>query len=155
MSIKQFALSALSCLIVILFFNIPIHKQWLQDRILYVTYEWDAFSDNKGIEGRKKMRWGSPYQDALNLKKYLVSAKVKDPLVLIPPDTYVNVKAPRSSFPEPIVYYYYSGIRTVRPGGKDVRKANVAIFIENNAMQVKLIDQPAQLDSILTLYTQF
>ncbi len=155
MNYKKIVLALLSCFIVLIFFNVEIYKTWVNDRIL-VFYKSEIYdqTDIMELEERRRNRWSNTYTDALNIKKYLDTSGIKDPLLIMPPPEYVKKNFPKALIPEPIVFYYFAGVKTTWPESKFAEKANVAMFLSAETMAIKKIENKEQLEEVRKFYKQ-
>lgn len=152
MNYKKIILLSFSCFFILLFFKSNSYEKWLNERILILRSEVQDHFDNMDIESRKHLRWGQSYTDGIALKKHLDSTGVKNPLLLVPDAKYITKHIPGAKIPEPIVFYYLTGIRTVLPSSKQADKATIAFVIKDQNFSLHHIARKGQLDTILNLY---
>jgi hypothetical protein len=154
MNIRQIALTAISIFCIIIFFNLPLYNSWLHERVLTFVENIDDDLENMSIEDRRVRRWGATYTDAISIKKYLDSSHVKNQLLLIPPKEYVHAHFATAIVPEPIIFYYFAGLKTALPSSKNVYDANCALVIEHGSFGLKELMTRKSVDSVLLMYKQ-
>jgi hypothetical protein len=152
MNIKQIALTVVSIFYIVIFFKIPTNNEWVHDRVLNFLESIHDDLDKMGIEERRIARWGATYTDARTIRDFLDSIHIKKPLLLIPPKDYVDVYFKGSIIPEPLVFYYFSGLKTAFPTSKNVYSANCAIVVDNGAFGLRELTSKASIDSVLFMY---
>jgi hypothetical protein len=152
MNYKKIILLSLSCFFILFFFKSNPNEKWLDERILILTSELQDHLDSMDIESRKNLRWGHAYTDGMSLKKHMDSIGVKNPLLLVPDAEYIKKHTPNAKIPEPIIFYYFTGIRTVEPSSKQARKATIALVINDKKFSLQNIAGKGQLDTILSIY---
>jgi hypothetical protein len=152
MNYKKIALAFLSCIYILIFFNIEQYKTWLEDRILVFSSEIYDHLDRMDLEERRRFRWSNTYTDALTIKEYLDTSGIKEPLLMLPPLELVKKNLPNAIIPEPIVFYYFTGVKTILPDSRFIDKANVALVLRGNGLTIEKIENKEQLQAILNLY---
>jgi hypothetical protein len=149
---NQFTLLIISFLVVFTFWQ--LYKNWFEGVVM--TY-WDDFQEQRfdmSLETRKTMRYGNSYAISKQVADYVAQKKLtKDtPVVLIPTTDYFRKHGIEYPVPEPVVFYYYTNLRTVSPGCKDAMKANWVMFIQNNQPQIIPVQSK---DSLANLVAEF
>lgn len=148
---KEILLSILSILLIVGVFNFGYYKQWFKDRI--VQY-WESFKiekENLDIETRKVNRYGNSYVISKIITSFFEDNKIKNPLVLIPPTDYFAGFGIDYHVPEPAVFYYYTGLKTLWPNANynDLLKAKWFVRVDSVRLYVDSIPNQHKLDSIL------
>jgi hypothetical protein len=149
---RKIVLFLASAFITILFFQTPTVNFWVKDKILIFTEE---FYDGLGImelEERRLVKLQGYYQGSIATKHILPKLKIDSPLLLVPPASYYKQFDEVISIPEPIVFYYFTGIRTTQMNCADVYKANCAMIFEEKLFQITKITERRQIDSVLARY---
>lgn len=149
---RQLSLLAAALLIITFYFGIPLNKQWFKDHILNFTddiYEEINYMDP---EVRKEYRWAASYVMTKSIKETIEKHKIDSPLILTPPDKYYKKYNAELIIPEPVVFYYYSGLRTTMIGAKDVYKANFGIIYEGNTMKLVPLNNREQIQHVIDIY---
>lgn len=151
--IRRVLLFFVSILFIYLFFNTEATHIWLEDRILPFRRHLQEDLQHMSLKDRKEIRWGGSYIGAQGLANYFRREHIKDPLVLIPPQEYFTRNGINISMPEPIVFYYYSGLRTTLPNSPYLYKAQYALAIDS-AMNTDIVHLTGKedIDRIVKAY---
>ena len=155
MYIRKLALTAIAMLFVIVFFNISHYRKWLDERILVLTEEWYEQSDKKTYEDRRAYRLGNGYVACKSIATYVRTQKIKNPLILLPPDTYNKKLGYGIVIPEPVIFYYMTGLKATRPGNADVSKANYFVDGADGNVMVTEVKNADDIKKILSIYQSF
>jgi hypothetical protein len=136
-SSKRLVLTVISILIIVIYFNTEFYKDWIDRRVVGPISDIGEQLSYMEPHERKEMRLGTSYIVSYNVAKYLKTNKVdSNAIVLLPPKEYVKAMKADYAVPEPVVFYYYTGIKAVWPDSKDVQKANYAVIYQNNNLQL-------------------
>jgi hypothetical protein len=153
---SKILLTILSILLIIIFKNIGVNKYWFEKTGSY----WEAFKEQKDagatIEEIKRERWGASYVVSLMAKEYFEKNKIKNPVLLVEPGDYLaENKIMNVRFPEPIVFYYYTGLKMVWMNSKNVQEANYIAYINSGGLRIEPIKSQNELQQILLKYKQY
>lgn len=153
-TVRRVLLLFASILFIYLFFNTEATHIWLEDRILPFRRHVKEDLHHMSLKDRKEIRWGGSYIGAQGLANYFKREHIKDPLVLIPPQDYFTRNGINIMMPEPIVFYYYSGLRTTLPNSPYLYKAQYALAIDS-AMNTDILHLTSKedIDRIVKAYT--
>lgn len=149
-------LTVIAIFLFILFKNFGVNKYWFAK----VGSYWDAFQEQKSsgasTEDIRKERWGGTYLVSKMIQDYFVKNNIKDPLVLMEPNAYLKEqKIINFSMPEPIIFYYFTGIKTVWTNSKNVKDADYVAYLTPRGVVIEPISSPAQLQQILEKYKNY
>ncbi len=146
----------ISILLLVIYFTVDVNKNWFNQRI--ITY-WDEFIDQKDqldIEYRKEVRLGDSYSASRAISETYKKIKGKDDtLLLMPPSAYIKAAGLIYHVPEPAVFYYYTGIKTVWSNSIDARKANWYFDFANGKMVLNKIQDTIQLQRVLVEFNKY
>lgn len=153
---KNLLLSGISILLITVFFLLPPNRKWLQSRILnyysefpYQVRQWD-------IEKRKTSRWGSSYVCSKQIATFFEQKGIKkNVLVLIPPTTFLKARGLDYFVPEPAVFYYYTGLKTIWTNSPDALKANWLVRAVNGKLVIDSVSSPGVLADTLRAINQY
>lgn len=145
---KELLLTAAGIILLTGFFMLPENNQWLQKR--YFPY-WNALGTqmkHTDPEYRKVQRYGNAYVYSRLIGQFFKNRGINDKvLVLLPPTEYFKKYGLDYDVPEPAVFYYYTGVRTIAPNSPDAMKAgwyaavrNKQIYIDSFSSQQSVID---------------
>jgi hypothetical protein len=138
-----------------MFFSVTWYKEWFTKRV--TTPIGDISEQLMYMEAteRLQMRLGASYIVSTNVAKYLREHKSdSNALVLLPPKEYIAQVKADFPVPEPIVFYYYTGVKAVWANSKDAEKANYVVLYQNNNLQLLPVNKQ-QLAEILKMFRQF
>jgi hypothetical protein len=145
----------LSILIIVLFFSVTWYKEWFNKRIMTPLADFNEQLMYMEPRERLEMRHGHSYVVSNNIAKFLKAQKLeKEALVLLPPKEYIKEVKAEFPVPEPVVFYYYTGIKAVWANSKDVEKANYVVLYQNNNLQLVAVNKD-QLREVLKMFRQF
>ena len=147
---KQLVIFSIAIMLISAFFALPENYGWLKGKVF--SY-WNDFLLNRkyqDIEHRKILRWQTDYAYSKIITDS-VSART-DPhkaLVLMPPTNYFKQYGIRYHVPEPAVFYYYTGLKTIWPNSPRAAEANWFVLIRNGHLTVApVIDKKVFQDTI-------
>ncbi len=132
MNTRTLVLLIASILLVTIYFNVGQPNKWYNERIKPFSEDISAQLNEMGLEKRKRLRWNNPYIVFSSIKGYLKTAGIKNALILTPPPSYASKFSPAITMPEPVIVYYYTGLRSTTIGCEDIRKANFCIVANPN-----------------------
>ena len=132
---KAFILLVAAVVALLIFFGLEPNKLWLNQRIM--PY-WDDFKEQKlnlDLEERKLARYQTDYLFAKNVTGFFekrgVAGKV---LVLMPPTEYFKANNLEIHVPEPAVFCYFTGLKTIWANSPEASKANWFISAKNGGL---------------------
>lgn len=153
---KQINLLAFSILAVSLFFMLPRNRAWLHDKILPYFKAVPRQLGQLDTEQRKTERYGNAYRYstsiASTLRKRTEAGKV---LLLMPSTSYFKARGLDYPVPEPAVFYYYTGIKTVWSNSSEAMGANWYAHVAGGQIQVDSVAAPTQLRDTISSFNKF
>ncbi|RYE22660.1 MAG: hypothetical protein EOP51_12670 [Sphingobacteriales bacterium] len=159
MNIRQIAITLIGIFMCLCLFHLPQYAQWYDDRLGDLTANISEQADSTDLEFRKILRWRDPYVLSRNtldiiLKKdsEMGRKRAPDSFVLLPPTQYIKEVTNDFLFPEPIAFYYFSGIKTTYSESKYASHANYYVDVTAQNMLISHIDNAQQRDSVITAY---
>ncbi len=135
-----------------------------------ISAYWEAYGEQKDEldpERRKLERWGGTYYYSKAITGYFEQkGAVKTALVLLPPSDYFTANGMDYYVPEPAIFYYMTGLKTLWPNHRDGVKAawsvkkesskpNWYVHAAGGQLMIDSVQSPQQLDSILTAFNQY
>jgi hypothetical protein len=147
---KQLFLFLVSCTLLLLFFLLPRNNTWLSARPLKYAKEFVHQKDHLATEYRKQMRWGNDYRFSKQIAGFFERQNHKEKaLVLLPPKGYFKNRKVAYNVPEPAVFYYYTGLKTVWINSSNAGEANWLVRAHNGAIIIDAVtDKRILADSI-------
>jgi hypothetical protein len=153
---KNITLFAIAIILISLFFLLPRNREWMAQRVL--TY-WKDFQQQKsatGLEKRKAERYETSYTYSKWISDYFEKKGVKKQvLVLVPPASYFDSKGIKYPVPEPAVFYYFTGLKTVRPIDSTAQQANWFVHAANKSLIIDSFPNNQSLKDSLDSFRKF
>ena len=144
-----------ACAIVV-FFMLPPYKAWLRERI-FAYYQDFAWQKNKmAINQRMAYRFEGSYTYSKQIAAFFESKGIKNTaLVLIPPTDYFKQHGVDYHVPEPVVFYYYTGLRTLWPNSPYAPTANWYVRVANKKIVIDSITSAPIFADTLAAFNKF
>jgi len=154
-SSRRLVLTVLSVIIIAFFFSIEYYNEWIKSRVIGPVTDISNQLAYMEPQERLVMRLGSGYIVSYNVADFMRKNKQeKGALILLPPVEYLQKNKVDFPVPEPAIFYYYTGLKSVTVNNKGSEKANFAIVYYNNNLQlVPLNDQNRK--EIMDVFRQF
>ncbi len=151
--------------LLVAFVAYKLNESFFDERIN--TY-WEAYGEQKeelDLERRKLERWGGGYYYSKAITGYFEEkGQAKKALVLMPPSDYFTANGMDYYVPEPAIFYYMTGLKTLWPNVNDNMnphwyqngiRPNWYVHAANGQMMIDSIQSPAQLDSLVKAFNQY
>ncbi|MBO9202211.1 MULTISPECIES: hypothetical protein [Niastella] len=147
---KTFILLVASIFLLIIFFGLEPNKMWLDQRIMPYWEDYKEQKLNLDLEERKLARYQTDYIFAKNVSGFFEQRGIASKtLVLIPSSDYFNAHGLQIHVPEPAVFYYFTGLKTIWANSPEANKANWYITVRNGGLVFDSVtNQQALLDTI-------
>jgi hypothetical protein len=147
---KTFILLVASIISLLIFFGLAPNKMWLDQRIM--PY-WEDYKEQKlslDLEERKLARYQTDYIFAKNVTGFFEKrGSIDKILVLVPSTDYFNAHGLQIHVPEPAVFYYFTGLKTIWANSPEAIKANWYITASNGGLVFDSVtNQQALRDTI-------
>lgn len=147
----------LTCLItfcLFIFTRAGFNREWFGK----VTGYWDDYREQRrsdaSIEQIKEERWGASYKISKMVQKQMKDKHIENPVILLEPNAYLE-KTAGFQMPEPIVFYYFTGIKALWTNSPNVKDATHILRIQKGRMLIDTISSPEALQQILTFYKPY
>ena len=152
----QVLLFLLSFLLMVIFFMLPRNNIWLRDRPLTYLKEALQQKDNLDTEYRKQQRWGNAYTVSKQIAGLLGPEKNNtDMLLLMPPRDYFTERKIDYPVPEPAVFYYYTGVKTVWANSKEAINAKRVVRAVNGRLFIDVVTDNYRLADSLQVFRKY
>jgi hypothetical protein len=152
---KKIFLLSVSILATSLFFVLPQNREWMAQRVL--AY-WNDFRKQKNLnpEHRKIERYGTEYTYSKRIAGFFRQKGIeKNVLVLFPPTAYFKSKGIDYHVPEPAVFYYFTGLKTIWVDSRDAIKANWVVRVDSTQMVIDSVLNTAMLADTIQAFKKF
>ncbi|HYF32947.1 MAG TPA: hypothetical protein VD993_17605 [Chitinophagaceae bacterium] len=117
--------------LLIMFFMFPRNREWAGTVIGY----WNSFPKQQkhlDLETRMRLRFGNNYIYSKNIADSLRNrTSHPNALILMPPSSYFSKMGLKYHVPEPAVFYYYTGIKTIWANSKHAMDARWYVRVSN------------------------
>jgi hypothetical protein len=129
---KQLTLLASGILLVSLFFLLPRYQNWGAQRLIPYWMDFKKQKFQLNPEYRKKVRYESAYTISKQIADFFEKKGIKQQaLLLLPPSSYFKKFGIAYHVPEPAVFYYYTGMKTVWVNSSNALKADWYVHCNN------------------------
>ena len=160
MNNKTIRLALLSTVIIFFIFSTPFNNNWLHEKIFNENFSIFDQAEHQSIEERMEFRFGNnynAYQAIISTLKANTNNNLKDVLLLLPPAAYTREVKVEGNFeaPEPAVFYYFTGIKSVIAKSPNVDSANWAFVVENHKMWLRKINSKQYIRDLVSIYDKY
>ena len=147
---KELILLAAGALALAFFYLLPPNKSWIHERILDYWKDFTRQRTRLAPEQRKLERYGDDYRHSKEIADFFRQKGIAaQALVLVPAPLYFNHHHFSYDAPEPAVFYYYTGLKTVRPADANAAQANWYVHLKAGKLAIDSIaDRAAFADTI-------
>ena len=153
---RKVVILVLSLISILLFFATPYYNNWLFLRVLNPHLSIFFQSQHLDTAMRKELRYGPLYNNCLSIVSIVNHAKIKDPLILLPPKNYMLSMHIGDFDLDPPEFYYFTGLRSVTANSADVNLSNLYISPNNeHKLVIKRIHSRQERDTLVALYKRF
>jgi hypothetical protein len=109
-----------------------------------------------GVEQRMADRFEGDYTYSKQIADFFERKKNKSSaLVLIPPSDYFKQNGMTYHVPEPAVFYYYTGLKTLWPNSSNATEANWYVRVSNGKILVDTVTNKHSFIDTLAVYKKF
>jgi hypothetical protein len=150
---KRLILFTAGIVCLVLFFILPPNREWLTTRITGSIADFTKERHNLNEEHRMAYRFNDEYTCSKQIE-YLLRQKhaVANALVLLPPTSYFKQHNISYHVPEPVVFYYFTGIKTVWANCSNAANANWFAWADGGKIKIDtVINKKALIDTITAL----
>lgn len=147
---KKQLLSVIAIALLLGFFLLPANREWARRVIGYYN---DFPSEQKHLdrEYRMNLRFGNSYKVSKQIADHVAANdKSGKALVLIPTPAYFKKHRIDYEVPEPAVFYYYTGCKTIAPSSADAINANWYVHIDGQNITVDSVTDRKALQEMIT-----
>ena len=140
----------MSCACLFLFFLLPKNREWFNDRVIVYFNDFRTQRYQLNLEQRKVKRWGSSYTVSMEIAGLVLkNGDLKKAIVLIPPTEYFKKRNVDYPVPEPAVFYYYTGLKSVYINSENILEANWLVTAnQGHVIVIAIKDKKGLSDSI-------
>jgi hypothetical protein len=152
MFLRKIALLLLGIFVIAIYFSIKSYRVWLNERVLVFLQEVYDQTEKETYEERREYRLGVEYKLCKFIETSVKKTDKKKVLLLMPSDEYIKKNGQGLTLPEPVVFYYYTGLKSTRPGNADELKANYFVILDGRGAQVGELKDTSHTKEVLNFY---
>lgn len=147
---RRFILFIISLLLIAGFFLLPRNQEW-SDTVLSYARDFQTQQNHLDRETRMTKRFGNDYVFSKNIADVFDRKGNKGKvLVLMPPTTYFTKMGIKYHVPEPSVFFYYTGLKTIWANSKDAIHAGWYVRVSQGKIIVdSVINKKSLQDTII------
>lgn len=147
-------LTLISLLLVVLFFILPHNYAWLQ-RLLFYAGGIPAQAKRMAPEQRLEDRFESRYRYSVNIRdSFLAKGGQLSQTILLPPTNHFRDSAIEYHVPEPAVFYYFTGVRTVWANSPEAEKATWEVQVKGQSLLVRKVEDQKEIKKRINQYRE-
>jgi hypothetical protein len=152
---KQIILFLGSILLIVLFFLLPRNHTWMTNRALAYWKDFNFQRKHLDPEYRRTKRYEASYTYCKQIAAYFERKGLKQKvLVLLPPSAYFKSKGLNFHVPEPAVFYYYTGLKTVWVNSADASKANWIVSFKD-IIRIDSVENKKMIEDTIAAYKKY
>jgi hypothetical protein len=150
---KQLILMLCGIVVIVFFFLLKPNKEWLNDRVLLYWQDFLVQRKKPDLEYRRVIRFEGYYTYSKQIADSLIGqSHKKDMLLLLPPTNYFKKYGIDYHVPEPSVFYYFTGIKTVWANSSNAADANWYLRVKNGKIIVERVADKKSLQDTITVF---
>lgn len=151
---NKLLLTLLSVVTIALFLKTPAIGGWF-DHLLLPNWKNVRGFMYKDLDERKLARWGNSYQASIYIKKYFAEHNIEDAVILFEPNEYFKKTGLSFKAPEPITFYYFTGMRGMWMTSERIEEATYFVSVNNQGIMMQKIASREHLAEILNTYKDY
>lgn len=153
---KAFILLVAAVISMLIFFGIEPNKFWLTQRIMPYWEEYKEQKLNLDLEERKLARYQTDYLFAKNVTGFFEKrGNANKVLLLLPPSDYFVANGLQIHVPEPAVFYYMTGLKTIWANSPEANKATWVITAKNGGLGFDSVINKQVLQDTIAAFKKF
>lgn len=153
---KAFILLVAAVISMLIFFGIEPNKLWLNQRILPYWEDYKEQKLNLDLEERKLARYQTDYLFAKNVTGFFEKrGNANKVLLLLPPTDYFAANGLQIHVPEPAVFYYMTGLKTIWANSPEANKANWVLTAKNGGLGFDSVINKQVLQDTIAAFKKF
>jgi hypothetical protein len=153
---KAFILLVAAVISMLIFFGIEPNKLWLTQRIMPYWEDYKEQKLNLDLEERKLARYQTDYLFAKNVTGFFEKrGNANKVLLLLPPTDYFVANGLQIHVPEPAVFYYMTGLKTIWANSPEANKANWVLTAKNGGLGFDSVINKQVLQDTIAAFKKF
>ena len=151
--VRQLLLALCSVAAVVIFFILPANNTWLRHKIIDPLNDIKKERTNLDLEHRMQYRFDSNYIYSKQIARLFEQKGIeKTALVLMPPTSYFKLKNINYHVPEPVVFYYYTGLKTLWGNNSNAASASWYMHVDSGRVVIDSVANRQQLRDTIMFY---
>jgi hypothetical protein len=150
---KHITLLAVGILVLALFFLLPRNGLWMSARVLPYWSDLQHQRNDLSEESRKVQRYGHAYTLSEQIAGFFPDRQ--NVLVLLPSTAYFKNYGIDYPVPEPVIFYYYTGLKTTWAGNRLATKAGWIAGVDKGKIVVHAVTSSQQLLDSIASFKKF
>ncbi|MCG2615512.1 hypothetical protein LZZ85_14525 [Terrimonas sp. NA20] len=148
---KHLILTLATLLFLTAFFLLPHNRTWAEKLL---GYGRDLPGQIKAMskESRLSKRFGNDYTYSKSIAENMRKNGQQHALLLMPPSSYFTNAGMKYHVPEPAVFYYFTGIKTVWAVSKEAINAELYIHVRDGQLLIARGNNKAALQDSITVF---
>lgn len=128
----------------------------MSERVLPYWNDFQKQKSRPGLEDRKVQRYKTAYTYSKSIARFFKRKGILNKvLVVLPPASYFKNRGLTYPVPEPAVFYYFTGLKTVSARSGDAVKANWMIRAENGQLIMDSVTSKDMLIDSIRVFQKF
>lgn len=153
---KAFILLVAAVISMLIFFGIEPNKLWFTQRIMNYWEEYKEQKLNLDLEERKLARYQTDYLFAKNVTGFFEKrGNANKVLLLVPPSDYFVANGLQIHVPEPAVFYYMTGLKTIWANSPEANKATWMLTAKNGGLGFDSVINKQVLQDTIAAFKKF
>ncbi len=150
---KKLILFLTAIALLFLFFLLPANKKWYKEKVIGYWNDFRVQRKQLSFEQRKAKRFGAEYTYSKFIADLFEKKGIaKQVLVLVPSEAYFKRYGVSYHVPEPVTFYYLTGLKTVWPGDSTAAKANWFVTVHEKKLSIDSVTNSAALKDTITAF---
>jgi hypothetical protein len=149
---KELALLVVSLLLITGFFLLPRNQKWASVILRY----WQSLPNQArhlDKNYRLELRFENDYRYSKQIADYFKKKGMQDTvLVLMPPTSYFTKMGMTYHVPEPAVFYYYTGLKTVWANSAEAVKADWYVHVTRGKIIIDSVTDRSKLQQTIYMF---
>jgi hypothetical protein len=133
------------------FFLLPHNRTWAEKLFAYGR-DFNKQRKSMSKEARLNKRFGNEYIYSKSIAENMRKNGQQKALLLMPPSNYFTNAGMKYHVPEPAVFYYFTGIKTVWAESKDAINAEFYIHVRDGQLLIARGNDKAALQDSITAF---
>lgn len=153
-TINKVWLTTLSIILITIICNTGRNKEWFYGRTLK-NWKTSIVKAGDDIDELKSHYWGKPYAMSMIVKKNFDTSDIDSPVILFEPNDFYKSNKINFSVPEPITFYYFTGLRSVWVNSKNVYDATHFVTVNKEQMLMQAAPDSIAIKNFLNYYKDY